>query len=132
MQHSQPREDFLCLVAAYEVDDEESIRRLSDRLRGLAQALRLQVQEDTSWDESFVEGFSEFPVVTQSFRVFVGDELLYEGDRQFGAALEDPTHTGFGARWAPIRIDGEEHAFAERALEGLGLEIDWPEVPPAR
>jgi len=132
-RNSNPREDFLDLVAAHEADDEDAIERMSERLRGSGQPpLRLVVEEDTSWEESVVEGFSEFPVVTQWFKVFHGDDLVYEGERQFGSSLEDPTRTGLGGRWVTIRIDDEEHVVAERALEDLGLEIEWPTAPPAR
>jgi hypothetical protein len=131
-RNPSPREDFLDLVAAHEADDEDAIERMSERLRGLGDPLRLVVEEDTSWEESVVEGFSEFPVVTQSFKVFHGDDLVYEGERQFGSSLEDPTHTGLGGRWVTIRIDDEEHVLAERGSEDLGLEIEWPTAPPAR
>ena len=131
-QNSNLRKDFLDLIAAHEADDEDAIKRMSERMLRSEQPLRLLVEEDTSWEESAVEGFSEFPVVTQSFRVFNGDDLVYEGERQFGSSLEDPTHTGLGARWVTIRIDDEEHAAAERVLEDLGIEIEWPTAPPAR
>lgn len=131
-RETDPREDFRDLVVAYEADDESAVERLTERLRSSAQPLRLVLEEDASWEESVVDGYSEFPVVTQTFKVFLGDELLYEGERQFGSALEDPTHTGLGGRWVTIRVDDEEHVLAERALEHLGLEIEWPTAPPAR
>lgn len=130
--NSNPRENFLDLVRAHEVEDEDAIQRSSEQLRASGQPLRLVVEEHTSWEESVVEGFSEFPVVTQSFKVLLGDDLVYEGERQFGSSMEDPTHTGLGGRWVTIRVDDEEHVVAERALEDLGLEIEWPTAPPAR
>jgi hypothetical protein len=66
-----------------------------------------------SWEESVVEGFSEFPIVTQWFKVFLGDDLVYEGQRQFGSSFEDPTHTDLGGRWVAIRVDDDAHAVAE-------------------
>lgn len=127
-----PREGFLDLVRAHETEDEDAMQRIGEQLRSSGQPLRLVVEESTSWDESLVEGFSEFPVVTQSFKVYFGDDVLYEGVRSFGCSFEDPTHTGLGGEWVTIRIDDSEHAMAEQALEDLGLDLEWPTVPPAR
>ena len=127
-----PRQDFLDLIEAYAADDTDSIHRISERLRASDPPLQLLLKEDTRWEESLVDGYSEFPAVTQTFRVMLGNVLVYEGERVFGSSLEDPTHTGHGGRWVAIRIDDEEHADAEAVLEELGLELDWPVVPPAR
>jgi len=131
-RNASMRKVFADLVAAHEEYDEDAVGRLSNRLRTSGSPLRVVVEEATAWEESMVEGYAEFPVVTQTFKVFAGDELLYEGERQFGASLEDPTHTGAAAKWSTIRIDNEEHAAAEAALEELGLEFGWPSAPPAR
>lgn len=128
-RNPSPREDFLDLVAAHEADDEDAIERMSERLRGLGGPLRLVVEEDTSWEESVVEGFSEFPVVTQSFKVFHGDDLVYEGERQFGSSLEDPTHTGLGGRWVTIRIDDEEHVCVFHANVDSDSTANWTPIP---
>jgi hypothetical protein len=116
---------FWKLIEAHDASEEDAARRIRD-------LLRLEVEEDTSWEESELDEYDEFPVVTQSFKVFLGKDLIYEGERQFGITLEDATHTGLGGEWVTIRIDDERHISAEDALEELGLEIDWPDVPPPR
>lgn len=40
-RNSNPRENFLQLVRAHEVDDEEAIHRISEQLRASGQPLRL-------------------------------------------------------------------------------------------
>jgi hypothetical protein len=125
-------QDFLDLIAAHLVDDEDAVIASSERLLALGEPVRLEIEEETAWEESAVDGYREFPVVTQRFKVLIADRLLYEGERLFGCSLEDPTHTGLGGRWVTIRIDDQTHRAAEMALESLGREIEWPSVPPAR
>lgn len=126
------RDEFENLVAAYQRNDEDAIENIGRRIRQSGKPIRLVVNDEVEWEESDIDDYDEFPVVTQNFEVFIGDELVYEGVRQFGSSLEDPTHTGLGGEWVAIRIDENEHGAAEEALEAFGIEIEWPEVPPAR
>ena len=126
------RQEFSDLLAAYENGDDEAIAKFKDQIQAAGESLSVAIEDDLEWEESMVDCYTECPVVNQHFTVSLGGTAVYEGYRQFGSSLEDPTHTGMGGRWATIRIDDEGHATAEEALEDLGVEIDWPDVPTWR
>jgi hypothetical protein len=126
------RGEFSALLAAYDSDDDLAIEVIRNRILKTEKKISVTIDERTTWEESVVDGFKEFPVVCQRFRVLIGEELVYEGERLFGSSIEDPTHTGVGGRWAAIRIDKNEHRTAEQVIEDFGIEFKWPEVPPAR
>lgn len=126
------RDFFNQLIKAYEDGDEEAIGALKDKLLSSGKSFRIDLEEDVDWQESTSESYTECPVIYQSFSVFLGDELVYEGEREFGSELEDPTHTGLGGRWITIRIDDEDVALVEEILSDFGLEIDWPVARPWR
>lgn len=129
---STEQNSFLQLVAAHEANDERAIDQISGYLRSLDRPISVIVEEDVTWLEAVDDENWEFPLVTQTFKVLHQDQVVYEGERQFGSEFEDPTHTGLGGRWVTIRADNCEHVAAERALESCGLEIEWPSAPPAR
>lgn len=123
---------FQSLVEAQSNNDDELLDKCLADLKPISAEFTVFLDESVDWEESFVEGYAEFPVVTQTFKVFWRDKLAYEGERQYGSSLEDPTHTGLAAEWVAVRIDQYEHVSAEQALECLGLAIEQPVVPPAR
>ncbi len=124
--------EFSALLVAYDSDDDLAIEVIRNRILKTEKKMSLAIDESTTWEESVVDGFKEFPVVCQRFRVLIGEEVVYEGERLFGGSIEDPTHTGAGGRWTAIRIDENEHGTAERVIEDFGIEFKWPDVPPAR
>ena len=125
------RDEFTKLVAAYGKWDDDEVKLLKESLTSSGKSLRVETVDDLQWEESESDAYEECPLVVQRFTVFLGDEIVYEGERWFGSELEDPTHTGTGGRWATIRVDdgGDE---AIEAIEDFGLEVDWPDVPAWR
>lgn len=125
-------EIFNKLVELYRQGNFSDGEQLIDRLKKSRKKIRIEVEEDIQWEPCYSSEFEECPTVTQTFQVYVGGKLAYEGERVFGSELEDPTHTGLGSEWATIRVDdGEERAIFE-VLGRFGQEIDWPEAPPWR
>ena len=125
-------EVFEKLVVAHASMDDEEIQACKDIFTRSGMAIRVEVSDDLEWEESVSPEYEECPVVTQTFKVFLGDELLYEGERMFGSELVDPTHTGSGGKWESIQVDmGDENQTIE-ALEDLGHAIEWPDVPEWR
>lgn len=123
---------FERLVNAYRHQDESEMQICKDLLGTSGKQLRVEILEDVEWEESVSDQYEECPLVTQIFKVYLGDELLYEGHRLFGSEIVDPTHTGLGGRWLPIQVDmGDEDAVVD-ALEDLGIEIESPDVPAWR
>jgi hypothetical protein len=120
------------MLEAFDAEDDGRLTAIRDLVRATGKNFRLEVETYTDWEESVVDGYKEFPVVTQSFRFYLGDELAYEGDRAFGAELEDPSHLGLTAYWTAIRVDDNSHAQAEELIEKLGFEIAWPTIPAPR
>jgi hypothetical protein len=108
------------------------IKVCKDILTKSGLAIRVEVSNELDWEESVSPEYQECPIVTQTFKVYLGDELLYKGQRMFGSELIDPTHTGLGGRWESIQVDmGDENRTIE-ALEDLGHEVEWPDVPEWR
>ena len=91
--------------------------------------LNLKTSEETDWEESEIEGFSEFPVVTQTLSLFIKDTLVAEWERHYGIEYIDYTHTELGGNWEPLRLDNEEDYEIEEMLEYVGIEIPSPDVP---
>ena len=119
------------LVEAYQ-DEDDAKESLSKKIKDSGKHLRVEVKDDLQWEESQVEGYEECPTVIQSIEVFLGDELVYEGERCFGSEKVDPTHTGLGGRWETIRVDeGGQDGIIE-LLEDFGHPVDEPDVPPWR
>jgi len=125
------RDEFTKLVAAYGKWDEAEVNGLKESLTSSGKSLRVETVDDLRWEESESDTYEECPLVVQRFTVFLGDEIVYEGERWFGSELEDATHTGTGGRWATIRVDDGGDG-ADQVLEDFGLEVDWPDVPAWR
>ncbi len=126
------QEVFERLVEAHDSLDDAEIQACKDIFSNSGQKIRVEVSDELDWEESVLPEYQECPVVTQTFKVYLGDELLYEGQRMFGSELVDPTHTGSGGRWEAIQVDmGDENRTIE-ALEDLGHEIELPVVPEWR
>ena len=86
--------DLFCrLVEAYEEWDEEIIKSLTTELKESGLKLRTEVSEDLIWEESQVDGFTEAPLVIQTYKVFLGNDEVFEGERHYGHEMIDPTHT---------------------------------------
>jgi hypothetical protein len=125
-------EVFERLVEAHDNLDDAEIQACKDILSASGHTIRVEVSEDIEWEESVSPEYEECPVVTQTFKVYLGDELLHEGYRMFGSELVDPTHTGAGGRWETIQVDMGDEKQTIEALEDLGHEIEWPDVPEWR
>ena len=125
-------EVFERLVAAYDSMDDAEIQGCKDLFTASGKPIRVEVTDELEWEESVSPEYEECPVVTQTFKVYLGDELLYEGQRMFGSELVDPTHTGAGGRWESIQVDMGDENLTIEALEDLGHEIEWPAVPEWR
>lgn len=96
------------------------------------QLIKVETTDELEWEDCVSPGYEECPLVTQIFKVYHKDELIYEGQRLFGSEPVDPTHTGLGGRWQTIQVDmGDENRTID-ALEDLGLEVEWPDVPEWR
>lgn len=122
-------EVFERLVEAHGNMDDSEIQACKDIFTASGRTLRVLISDETEWEESVLPEYEACPVVTQTFKVYLGDELLYKGQRMFGSELVDSTHTGSGGRWEAIQVDmGDENRTIE-ALEDLGHEIEWPDVP---
>ena len=70
--------------------------------------LNLKPSEETDWEESEIEGFSEFPVVTQTLSLFIKDTLVADWERRYGIEYIDYTHSGLEGNWESLRLDNEE------------------------
>jgi len=125
-------EVFERLVAAHDSMDDSEIQACKDIFTASGRPIRVEVTDELEWEESVSPEYEECPVVTQTFKVYLGDELLYEGQRMFGSELVDPTHTGAGGRWESIQVDMGDENLTIEALEDLGHEIEWPAVPEWR
>jgi len=123
------KELFTALVAAHEEGDDAEIDELRRRLVESGAPVRVSTSEDIEWSEPDEVYGLRAPLITQDFQVYVGDELAFEGWRQFGSELEDRTHTGVGGNWVTFRVDENGTQYVEEALEALGVELDWPDAP---
>jgi hypothetical protein len=123
---------FKQLVESHDGMSDSEIQACKDIFKNSGQTLRVEVSDIVDWEESVMSEYRECPVVTQTFQVYLGDALLHEGYRMFGSELTDPTHTGLGGQWETIQIDMGEENRAIEALEILGVEVEWPDVPEWR
>ena len=125
-------EVFERLVAAHDSMDDDEVQACKDIFTASGRPIRVEVTDELEWEESVSPEYEECPVVTQTFKVYLGDQLLYEGQRMFGSELVDPTHTGSGGRWESIQVDMGDENLTIEALADLGHEIEWPAVPEWR
>lgn len=123
---------FLSLVDAHTELDEDEFATTREVLENSGRLLRVEVDDELEWEESVSDQYEECPLVIQTFTVLLGEEKIYEGVRMFGSELVDPTHTGTGGRWEAIQVDAGDEDSVCSALEELGLEVDWPDVPACR
>jgi len=123
------KKTFKDLVSAFADWDETTQKKLIEKFRNSENTFRVEVEDDTQWDESTIEGFSEAPTVIQTYKIFFGNELVYEGERWYGKELIDPTHTGLGGRWEVIRVDEGGSDPALEILEEFDIYVDEPDVP---
>ena len=123
---------FLKLVHAHTELDDGEFATYREVLGTSGRLLRVEVDDELEWEESVSAEYEECPLVIQTFTVLLGEEEIYEGVRMFGSELVDPTHTGSGGRWEAIQVDEGDEDSVCSALEELGLEVDWPDVPAWR
>ena len=100
---------FSELVEAYDDADDDAKESLAKKIKDSGKSLRVVIEDELQWEESQVEGYEECPMVVQSINVFLGEESVCEVKRWFGSEMVDPTHTGLGGRWEPIRVDDGGH-----------------------
>ena len=129
----EPLKDvFKRFVAACVEGDDLEAEACKKLLLRAGQSIKVETSDELEWEDCASSGYEECPLVTQIFKVYHGDELIYEGQRLFGSEPVDPTHTGLGGRWQTIQVDiGDENRTID-ALEDLGLEVEWPAVPEWR
>ena len=123
------KETFKDLVSAYANWDEATQEILITKFKSSNILFRVEVNDDLQWDDSTVEGFSKAPTVIQTYKIFFGEELVFEGERWYGKELIDPTHTGLGGRWEVIRVDDGGSDPALEILEEFAMYVDEPNVP---
>ena len=120
---------FEDLVEAYENGDDDEKDSLVNKIKESGFVMRVEVEEDLEWEESVVEGYTECPVLTQTYRVFLGDEQVFVGDRMYGSEMSYSAHARVDGYWEAIRIDDGGVSGAIEALEDLGFPIETPNVP---
>ena len=123
------KKTFNDLVTAYANWDETTQEKLIQQFKNSENIFRVEVEDDVQWDESTIEGFSEAPTVIQTYKIFFGNELVYEGERWYGKELIDPTHTGLGGRSEVIRVDEGGSEPALEILSEFKIFVDEPDVP---
>ena len=123
------KKTFNDLVTAYANWDETTQEKLIQQFKNSENIFRVEVEDDIQWDESTIEGFSEAPTVIQTYKIFFGNELVYEGERWYGKELIDPTHTGLGGRSEVIRVDEGGSDPALEILSEFKIFVDEPDVP---
>lgn len=128
-QKINSKQVFVDLVTAYDGGDDAIKESLIKKIRNSKKTFRAEVDADIQWDESQIEGFSEAPTVIQTYKIYLGNEIVYEGERWFGKEFVDPTHTGLGGRWEVIRVDERGDDSALEILEEFEIIIDEPNVP---
>jgi hypothetical protein len=102
------------------------------KLKEMGLEFVLETEESEEWDESEIEGFSEFPTVTQECQLLLGNVVVGKWERQFGIEYIDVTHTGGGGRWRPFRLDDNEGSDIENMLAEIEVDIFDPNVPEPR
>ena len=60
------KKTFKDLVSAFADWDETTQKKLIEKFRNSENTFRVEVEDDTQWDESTIEGFSEAPTVIQT------------------------------------------------------------------
>ncbi len=123
------KKTFNDLVTAYANWDETTQEKLIQQFKNSENIFRVEVEDDVQWDESTIEGFSEAPTVIQTYKIFFGNELVYEGERWYGKELIDPTHTGLRGRSEVIRVDEGGSDPALEILSEFKIFVDEPDVP---
>ena len=126
-QYSEIKVYKTLLELSENMDDE--IESIYEDAKEAGYELNIKTSEEIEWEESEIEGFSEFPVVTQTLRLFIKDTLVAEWERRYGIECIDYTHTGLGGNWEPLRLDNEDGYEIEEMLEYVGIEIPLPDVP---
>ena len=126
-QYSEIKVYKTLLELSENMDDE--IESIYEDAKEAGYELNLKISEETEWEESEIEGFSEFPVVTQTLRLFIKDTLVAEWERRYGIEYIDYTHSGLEGNWESLRLDNEEGYEIEEMLECVGIEIPLPDVP---
>ena len=119
------------LLELFEDGDEDKIELAYEKIKGMELEFVLETDESEEWDESEIEGYSEFPTVTQACKLLLGNVVVAKWDRQFGIEMIDATHTG-GGEWHPFRLDDNERRDIENMLELIDLGIIDPDVPEPR
>lgn len=132
MTKANYQEVFSRLVEAQSDLDDDAFAECREVLEASGQQLRVEIDDELEWEKSVSDDYEECPLVVQTFTVLLGEEIIYEGVRMFGSELVDSTHTGAGGRWEAIQVDGGDEDSVCSALEELGLEIEWPDVPAWR
>lgn len=123
---------FNKLFAFYEDGEEDDFETLLEKISDADLEFSVSASDTLSWMDSEVEGFSEFPVVTQKVTLSLGGVAVKEWELEYGCEFVDYTHTGNQGQWVPLRIDELENYALEEMLEGLDIEIPTPDVPPPK
>jgi len=124
------KEIFSELVSAHDEGEHDLLSDTLARLVSIAGPLSVKTTAKTYWEESAIEGFSEFPLVVQTCRLYAGKQLVHTATRSFGTEYVDVTHTGYGGEWGAISLDSDD--FPEDLLNEIGIDVEWPDVPPPR
>ncbi len=112
--------------------EQEEFDLAYEKLKEKGLEFTLETEKSVEWDESQIEGYSEFPTVTQECKLLLGDVIVAKWERQFGIEFIDATHTGGGGRWCPFRLDDTGRGDIEYMLEEIGVDIIDPDVPEPR
>jgi Fe-S cluster assembly iron-binding protein IscA len=110
-------------------DDQEVFDLEFKKITDLGYSFVLETKETEEWDESQIDGYAEFPTVTQECKLLLGNVVVAEWERQFGIEMIDATHTGGGGKWSPFRLDDFEGSDIENFLDMINIEIPYPDVP---
>ena len=111
-----------------EVDEDDALL-IYEEAKAQGLEFELEIEESEEWDESEIEGYSEFPTVTQECKLLLGNIVVAEWDRRFGIEMIDVTHIGGSGKWCPLRLDDNEGSDIENLLELFDIDIIDPDVP---
>lgn len=120
---------FKKLLSLHKDCEEDGFGELVEKLADSGLEFELKTEDSLAWIESEIEGYSEFPVVTQKGTLLLGGVVVYQWEMEYGCQMVDPTHTGTQGDWVPLRIDEQEHYELEEMLEILDIDIPEPDVP---
>ncbi len=123
---------FNKLFSLYEDGEEEDFEALLEKISDSDLEFVVSTSSALSWMESEIEGFSEFPVVSQKVMLTLGGVSVKEWELEYGCEFVDYTHSGTQGQWVPLRIDDQDNYALEEMLEGLDIEIPTPDVPPPK